>query len=288
MGIASRTLAASAAILLGAAPAVVGREPLRPLAGVKTWAAYYGASPAAAADLARFDVVALDPGAHPPLDAVKRHGATVLMYVSLGEVNVHHPAYPPIANEPWVLDANPNWPDARRLDVRAPGYRRWLLERVVAAALAPGVHGVFLDTADTPIELEREHPRRFHGMTAALAEVIATLRAGHPRALVVLNGGLPLAERAPASVDAVVVESIWTDYDFGARRYRPRAGGDAENRAARLERLAALGVPVLTLEYAAPDDRAWIERLISQARARGFVPYVSTVGLDRVFTVTLQ
>ncbi len=261
---------------------------MRLLAGVKTWAAYYGASPDTAADLARFDVVALDPGAHPPLDAVKRHGAVVLMYVSLGEVNVHHSAYPAIASEPWVLDANPNWPDARRLDVRAPAYRRWLLERVVAAALAPGVHGVFLDTADTPIELERERPRRFHGMTAALAEVIARLRAAHPRAFVVLNGGLPLAERAPSSVDAVVVESVWTDYDFEARRYRSRAGADAESRAARLQRLAALGVPVLTLEYAAPDDRAWIERLVSQARARGFIPYVSTVGLDRVFTFTLQ
>lgn len=288
MGVMAR-LAAGAALALGVAVPSPGAEPLvRPLAGIKTWAAYYGAAAESAAALARFDLVALDPGAHPSLPEVKRHGALVVMYVSLGEVNVNHPTFADIRAEPWVLDANPNWPEARRLDVRAAGYRQWLLTRVAAPALAGPVNGLFLDTPDTPIELERENPRAFTGMTAALEEALRALRAAHPRALLVLNGGLPLVERAPGLVDAVAVESIWTDYDFATRRYRPRAAAAAEARAARLGALAARGVTVLTLEYASPTDGAWIEGLVATSRGRGFVPYVATIGLDRVFTFTVR
>lgn len=288
MGVMAR-LAAGAALALGVAAPSPGAEPLgRPLAGIKAWAAYYGAAAESAADLARFDLVALDPGAHPPLEAVKRHGALVVMYVSLGEVNVNHRTFGEIGAEPWVLDANPNWPEARRLDVRAAGYRRWLLTRVVEPALAGPVNGLFLDTPDTPIELERENPRAFAGMTAALEDTLRALRAAHPRALLVLNGGVPLVERAPGLVDALAVESIWTDYEFATRRYRPRAAADAEARAARLQALAVRGVTVLTLEYASPADGPWIDRLLVTSRGRGFVPYVATIGLDRVFTFSVR
>src|SRR5713226_307561 len=168
-----------------------------PLDGIKTWAVYYGAAPETAADLARFDLVVLDPTRHPPLNNVKRHGALLLMYVSLGEVNIHSPAYPSIATEPWVLAPNPNWPEARRLDPRAPGYERWLLERA--------------------------EPARFGGATEALERVLGALHRAHPRALLVLNGGLPLVERSRPMLAGVAVESILTDYDFKAQRNRARA-----------------------------------------------------------------
>jgi uncharacterized protein (TIGR01370 family) len=281
-------LVAVVALLLAiVSVAVVAATRVRPLAGIKTWAAYYGTDREVAAELARFDLVALDPAGAPLLGAVKRHGSLVVMYVSLGEVNTSLPAYAEIAGAPWVLDANPNWPDARMLDVRAPAYQTWLSSKIVAPILNGPANGLFLDTADTAIELEREHPQKFGGMTVALEALLRTFRATYPRALLVLNGGLPLAERSPALVDAVAVESVWTDYDFATKRYRPRAAADARARAARLDRLVARGVPVLTLEYAEPTDRPWIETLIRRAREHGFVPYVSTIGLDRVFTFTL-
>jgi endo-alpha-1,4-polygalactosaminidase (GH114 family) len=43
---------------------------------------------------------------------------------------------------------------------------------------------------------------------------------------------------------------------------------------------------VFTLEYAAGGDPGPAE-LIRRARARGFVPYVSTIALDQVSTHTL-
>jgi len=270
---------------------VAAAAPVRPLAGVRTWVVYYGDAPAAARDLARFDVVVLDPHGHPPLPLVKRHGSLVLSYVSLGEANTQHPEFAAIAAEPWVLAANPSWPDARGLDVGAPAYERWLLDRVVPAALAEPVNGLFLDTADSALERERADPRRYAGAGRALERVLRELKRRNPRAVLLLNGGLPLAERLVGVVDGVALESVWTDYDFKAKAYRVRPAEDAESRAAQLGRVAALGMTAFTIEYAgeyagAAGGLAPAE-LIRRSRARGFVPYVSTIGLDQVSTHTL-
>jgi len=287
VGLTRRLLAAALVLGLGGASAPAASS-IRPLAGVRTWAVYYAAAPEAAADLARFDVVVLDPHAHPPLPLVKRHGSLLLTYVSLGEVNTNHLEYAAIAGEPWVLSPNPSWPDARRLDVRAPGYERWLLDRVVPGALAGPVNGLFLDTADTVLDLEQSDPRRYKGAARALERVLAEMKRRHPRALLMINGGLPIAERLPTVLDAVALESIWTDYDFKAKAYRVRPADEAESRALLLNRVVALGLPVFTLEYTAADRGApWPAELIQRSRARGFIPYVSTIGLDQVSTHTL-
>ena len=293
MGLTRRLLSAVLALGLGGATAPAGgastSPPIRPLAGVRTWVVYYAAEADAAPDLARFDVVVLDPHGHPPLPVIKRHGAVVLTYVSLGEVNTSHPEFAAIKGEPWVLAPNPSWPDARRLDVRAEACQRWLLDRVVPAALAGPVNGLFLDTADSALDLERTDPTRYAGMAQALERVLGEMKRGNPRALLMLNGGLPLAERLPRGIDAVALESIWSDYDFKARAYRVRPAEEAEARAGLLGRVAALGLPVFTLEYAAADPAArWPAEMIRRSRARGFIPYVSTIGLDRVSLLTLS
>jgi uncharacterized protein (TIGR01370 family) len=276
-------------VALTALASVVGvRAAANPLSAVRSWAVYYGAAPEAAPALARFDLVVVDPGAHPPLAAIKERGAKVLAYVSLGEVNLNHPLYALIAGEPWVLEANPNWPEARRLDVRASGYERWLLDLVVPAALATGADGLFLDTADTPIEAERVQPGRFGDSRTALVGLLRALRARQPRAIVVLNGGLAIAEPAAGAIDGVALESVWSSYDFEAKQYVRRPEDEARQRAALLRAVTQRGVRVLTLEYAPPDDPAWIRRLLELSRDAGFIPYVSTIGLTNVFTASLE
>ncbi len=281
-----RRLAAGVAlVLLLTLPADATR--VNPLGSIRTWAVYYGAMPEAADDLARFDLVVIDPVRHPPLPAVKRLGALLLAYASLGEVNVHHPAYGEIKDAPWVLDTNPNWPEARRLDPRPEAYERWLLDRVVDRALDGPVHGVFLDTADTALALEEAEPARYGGVAAALERALRRVRERHPRAVIVLNAGLPLAARVGPVIDGVALESVWTDYDFGAKRYLRRDAPAAEARAAALGAVTRGGVRGLTLEYADPGDTAWTADVLTRSRARGFVPYVATIALDRVFTTPL-
>jgi hypothetical protein len=147
---------------------------------------------------------------------------------------------------------------------------------------------VFLDTVDTPLERERVDPNAFGGTRTALDRVLRHLRRELGDRPIVLNGGLALVDASPELVDAVAVESVWSNYDFAERRYLRRATADAETRVRTLRRLRDRGVSVLTIEYAPAHDRAWVARLITLARDQGFVPYVATIGLDRVHTETLR
>jgi uncharacterized protein (TIGR01370 family) len=284
-----RAVAGALTVALTGICALAGaRAATKPLAGIRSWAVYYGGAPQAATMLSRFDLVVIDPGGHPPLDTVRQAGARVVAYVSLGEVNVNHPLYPAIAAAPWVLEANDNWPDARRLDVRAMGYESWLLDSVVPAALASGASGIFLDTADAALEAERARPGRFGGSGEALTRVILRLRERYPDILIVLNGGLPLVDRVHHLIDAVALESVWSTYDFPTKRYVRRGDAEASERVALLRAVADRGTTVLTLEYAPPDDASWVRRLLTLSRAQHFVPYVSTIGLTDVFTHSLD
>jgi hypothetical protein len=282
VGIVRRRLAVGI-VLVSVSAVPAGAARVNPLSSIHTWAVYYSDAAEAADDLARFDLVVIDPARHPPLALLKRRGAIVLAYASLGEVNVNHPAYAEIKDAPWVLDANPQWPEARRLDPRPDAYGRFIVDRVAATALSAPVHGLFLDTADTALELERAEPARYAGAAAALERTVRALRRQHPRAVILLNGGLPLAERVGTILDGVALESVWTDYDFSARRYLRRDAPTAEARAASLAAVTRAGVRGLTLEYADGSDATWTADLVARARARGFVPYVATIGLDRVF-----
>ena len=86
MDLTRRLLALALALGLGGtsvpARSVAAASPVRPLAGVRTWVVYYGDAPEAARDLARSDVVVLDPHGHPPLPLVKVHGSLVLTYLN--------------------------------------------------------------------------------------------------------------------------------------------------------------------------------------------------------------
>ncbi|HYE93784.1 MAG TPA: hypothetical protein VEA38_22315, partial [Terriglobales bacterium] len=74
---------------------------------------------------------------------------------------------------------------------------------------------------------------------------------------------------------------------FAAKRYLRRDAAAAAARAASLSAVTRAGVRGLVLEYADGDDGAWTAELLGRARGRGFVPYVSTIALDRVFTSSL-
>ena len=287
MGLTRRLLAAALVLGLGGASAPAA-SPSRPLAGVRTWVVYYAAAPEAAVDLARFDVVVLDPHAHPPLPLVKRHGSLLLTYVSLGEVNTSHPEFAAIASEPWVLSPNPSWPDARRLDVRAPAYERWLLDRVVPGALAGPVNGLFLDTADTALDLERADPRALQGRgpgaraRARGDEAPPPAGAAHDQRWSPHRGAAP--DRAGRGRARVHLDRLRFQGQGlpGAAGRRGGVAGAAPGPRGRA------GPAVFTLEYTAADRGApWPAELIRRSRARGFIPYVSTIGLDQVSTHTL-
>lgn len=266
------------ALLAAAAALAMGTPPTR-LPPIGSWALFYGAKAPREA-LAAPDLLVLEPG-HPwDPNALRRPGQTILAYLSLGEVHSTRPYYRTLAGAPGtLLDANPDWEGAHRIDPRSSAWRALLIGQIAPAIRKAGYDGFFLDTVDVGPYLERE--KGLEGASAAMAELIADLRALEPEMRLVMNGGLDLLPGIAKAVDAVATESVFTDYDFSRKAYRPRDAAGAQARKARLDEVRrTTGLTVLVIEYVEPEDAASRDATAKQVRDAGFVPFVTDIGLE--------
>jgi uncharacterized protein (TIGR01370 family) len=245
---------------------------------------YYAAS-ARIAEFAGCRWAILDSELHPPLAPLHAQGCETFGYLSIGEVDSARPWFAEAAASPGLLlEPNPDWPDARRVDLRHPAWEALLLDRLVPRIAEQGFAGLFLDTADSAELLEQRDPARHAGMVAAAARLLHRMQARFPALKLVLNRGYQVQPLAGAVLHGVLAESVYGGYDFARRRYRAQSPADVRWQ---LDRLAALkarfpDLLVFTLDYLDPRDRAGRARIYAAQRAAGFIPYVATIDLHRI------
>lgn len=267
------------ALLATAWAAITGSSTLE---AARSWAVYYGAA-ARIADLRAVDLLVLEPDHAWDPATIRRPGQRILAYLSLGEVHGSRPYYPELAAAPGVLvERNPAWPDAQRVDPRSMAWHDLVVDRLAPALLARGYDGFFLDTLDTGPYLEGLG--RYPGAMAAMVQLVRDLKARLPKAQLLANGGLTMREGLAPLLAGQAVESIFTSYQFEARRYAWREPADAQRRRSTLSELQGrYRLPIFDLEYAPPEDAPMREHAAQLARAAGYIPYVSDIHL-----VTLQ
>jgi uncharacterized protein (TIGR01370 family) len=247
------------------------------------WAVYYGADAPADA-FADYRLVVFDSDRHPDIEPIVARRAQALGYLSIGEVHRSRSYFAEVEREGLLVYENPNWPGAFAVDVRDARWRKRVVDELVPAILARGFQGVFLDTADTAIDLERRDRTKFAGATLATIDLVKAIRNRHPGIPIVLNRGYEILPAVEGAIDMVLAESLVTDWDF--QNKTPRLA-PADLHAAQVEMLSAArrrkpALRVLALEYWTPDDAAKLREIYARVRALGFAPYVATVALDRV------
>ncbi len=247
------------------------------------WAVFYGADAPAEA-FADYRLVVFDSDRHPDVEPIVARRAQALGYLSIGEVHRTRSYFAEVEREGLLVYENPNWPGAFAVDVRDARWRRRVVEELVPAILARGFQGVFLDTADTAIDLERRDRTKFAGATLATIELVKAIRNRHPGIAIVLNRGYEILPAVEGAIDMVLAESLVTDWDFAKKA--PRMA-PADLHAAQVGLLSAArkrkpALRVLALEYWTPGDADRLREIYAKVRALGFSPYVATVELDRV------
>lgn len=247
------------------------------------WAVYYGADAPSEA-FADYRLVVFDSDRHPDIEPIVARRAQALGYLSIGEVHKTRSYFAEVEREGILVYENPNWPGAFAVDVRDPRWRKRVVDELVPSILARGFQGVFLDTADTAIDLERRDRTKFAGSTLATIELIKAIRNRFPGMPIILNRGYEILPAVEGVIDMVLAESLVTDWDF--QNKIPRMA-PASLHAAQVELLAAArkrrpALRVLSLEYWTPDDAARIREIYAKVRALGFAPYVATVALNLV------
>ncbi len=247
------------------------------------WTVFYGVE-APPELLHGHDIVVLDPGYRGDLGAVRSKGAKVLAYLSLGELNRQRETFGAAERAGVLVRENPNWPGAFVVDLRHPAWTAIAVQEMALPLQARGFDGLFLDTLDSALALEREAPDNYRGMRQAAVALVTHLRARWPDSVLMVNGALELTGELREVTAAFAIESTFTTWDFQAKQARllrpdERAASLKRQQAARAANLA---LRLYTLDYWDVEDRAGVRAIYAAQRQAGFVPYVATIALDRV------
>lgn len=247
------------------------------------WAVFYAAE-TAFETLAPFDLLVFDRLSHPPIEPLADAGKTVYGYISLGEMNRQRAEFARLQDWGILGEENPNWEGSHFVDVRDTRWVALVIEEMVPAILQRGFGGLFLDTLDNPVELERRDPVTNAGMTKAAARLIKTLKLHWPEVPIILNRGYGLLDRVVFDIDHVLGESVYADYDFATKTYRKVPQALYSEQVEILKRAQGLNpdLSILTLDYWDPADTETIAEIYRVQRENGFSPYVATVELDRI------
>ena len=255
---------------------------------INSWVCVYS-SDAPVDEIRKFDLAVLDSDSHPDLTELKKSDTLLIGYVSIGEVGDYRWYWNDIKGKPWILDKNPNW-DSYMIDVRSDEWHEFLIERIIPKILTKGFDGIFLDTIDNAEYLQRYHPKKkYPMMEAAMVRLIKSIRKSLPSAYLVANRGFAILDEIAGSIDAVVAESIFTTTDFEqsvTRRNRPHEYEPITKQLRSMQRKD--GLKIFTLDYPNLENEFDIEKIIADSQAFGFVPYISTPQLDKVFIYTLK
>ena len=230
--------------------------------------------------LTTFDLVVLDPDnrSAAEIQTLREHDALPIAYINLGEAETYRYFYDQVDPD-WLLGPNPNWPNHYYVDARAEGWHRLLLNTVLPDIMAKGFEGLFFDMVDTA--LPGLHPETRPGMIA----LIEKIRAAYPERTLIMNNGLFLVEDVHNSLDAQIVENVFTRYDFENDRYIRTDSTRRNDLVGQLHKnRAEYGLRPFLINYADATDRPLRTYASRAARKHGFLTFLSTVELDTVFT----
>lgn len=253
----------------------------KPLGDVNTYAVVYYAN-RALDELARFDMVVLDPANYDSADIarLKSLGCIPIAYLNIGEVETYR-GYFSMADTSMMLSPDPNWRDRYYVDMCNPLWKKIVTQERIPDVMRKGFCGVFVDFAGA---LE-EYP----GMDSCAVSLIRQIRHAEGNGDLIVDGARSIIGRIGSYVDAIAVEGLMSYYDFNSDSYRVRNDSIEDSESTTLLAEAKkFKIKVFQLDYAAPSDSQTRDNIIIRSRQIGFVPYVGTIELDTLFTDTIR
>ncbi|MEY2872897.1 MAG: hypothetical protein RLZZ373_268 [Pseudomonadota bacterium] len=242
-------------------------------------ALHYGAKPSWNA-LSAFDWVVLEPGHHGDVSARTKAAPNTrfMAYLSVGEVNRDHPQHASVPAA-WLIGRNTAWNSAV-IDQRPPEWPAWFVENVARPQWERGYRGFFLDTLDS-YQLIAKTPEERAAQEAGLVRVVRALKAAFPQAKLILNRGFEILPQVAQDADMVAAESLYRGWDTGTSRYKAVSESDRSWLLGQLDRVRTqYRLPVLAIDYVAPNERPLARDTARRIQSHGFVPWVSTPSLE--------
>ncbi|GAA4017982.1 hypothetical protein GCM10022631_33490 [Deinococcus rubellus] len=239
------------------------------LSDIGSYSVYYGNKAADVQKLLNYDLAIVQPSTvnAAQIKMLRDNGTRVVAYMTIGELDRNNAAAPAV-DPSWILGENKNW-GSKFIDASQPGWQKIVADEA-AKLKGQGFDGFFLDTLDTADLYPKIGP--------GLVKIVQDLRAAYPDVVIVQNRGFALLNQTAPSIDAVMFENFSSQYSFDQKTY-----GSVNGDPSFVEALSKRGLKVLALDYAQPEQQDVITRDYQRAKSFGFVPYVSTITLDKVY-----
>lgn len=206
-------------------------------------------------------------------------------YLSLGEINKNR-SYSEAITKDTIVEANPDWPDAYRVDPRSETWQKLLLYKMIPEILKKGYDGLFLDTIDTASYLEEKDAQKFKGAKQAMMELVKKIRKRFPTILIYPNNGLEFLENYGAQIDGVVVEDLYGLYNTAKNKIETPPPQETSAREKLLSAfLKQHAKPVLNIIYEVTplsDSSSAAKEAIDRSEIKGYDWYLTTVDLMQI------
>ncbi len=150
---------------------------------------------------------------HVEIMSLKKTGAKIIGYVSLGEVNPNRWYYSSL-QERGFLGENKNW-GSYYINLKDSVSREILLNRVVANIVKKGVDGLFLDTVD---DVAPYTDKAY--LQPYMVELIKDIHQRFPGMVIIQNAGLFLLSKTRPYIYGDLIEDVASAYNFSDKSYQ--------------------------------------------------------------------
>jgi hypothetical protein len=209
---------------------------------------------------------------------LKKHGAKVYAYLSIGEVRMDSPLSQQLKKD-WVLGINKDW-NTRVMDLSNSGWRDFLLDTVADKHRQQGYQGFFLDTMDS----YQRATNTASGLSSQQLGIITLIRAMKQQfsgVALLYNRGFEVLDEVANLADGVVAESLFSGWNPTTSRYQEVPVNDREWLLNKLTTVRdKYQLPVTVIDYLPSGQRPQAIKTAKKIADFGFTPWVSSMELN--------
>lgn len=243
------------------------------------WMVYYGNQALPPKLVSQFKTLILDADQIPSIEP-KNPSVKYIGYLSLGEAEEYRWYWPFVAGKSLLVETNPDWPGSHRVDPRSKEWGDLVLNQLIPAILKKGYDGLFLDTIDTGIYLQEKDPVKYQGARGAMVDLIRAIHQRYPDVLIFTNNALEILDEVAPVVSGIVVEDLYTRYDFASKKSIETPKADQQYKEAFLDRAVhQYRKPVFNILYETNPASNLADYARKRSKEKGYYWYLTTVDL---------
>jgi len=206
------------------------------------------------------------------ISLIKKNNKKVVAYISLGEVNANASHYNLLKNN--TLGKNKNW-NSHYLDLKSEK-TTIVLTRMIKKSLDKGFDGMFLDNIDNYGSFGPQKSQR-----KELVALISKIKKQFPNHLLIQNSGADLIKDTYQFVDALLFESVASNFSFTDTIYKIRDESDYQTYLKKLKTLqSTYKIPILLVEYA--DNQTLKTALIKRLSVTDYDFFIGKIDLQTI------